>query len=391
MLGWGIALTGCGGRALTDASGSPAAGMGGATGVSTPAGVAGASAGCASCISSGGSSVAVTQLATATSATALAVDANNVYWIDNSPATTGTLASVKRCAISGCGGKPTTVWQTPDDLFFLAVAGDSLWWADIVLNAVDDPASIVSCPVAGCGATTVLANLGGTTLQAFAASAAGVVWATDSGTFTCSLAGCSGGVPTQLFTASGSEAGYVIQNSRLFGINLYVDGGEDFAQTNHLFSCSVSGCMSDPAVLGTVNASGPLALDAENAYWVYPGTSSVAFSGLPIPMNSWTDGAIYECPLSGCVGDPTALMNYPSWYRPTSIAADASGVYWTVGVPGADMSSLVRCSGAGCGMDPTVLATLSASTTPAIALDAENVYWIDQGLGAIMMRAKNPP
>ncbi len=351
----------------------------------------GASAGCDLCISSGGSSVVsgVTQLATATFATALAVDANNVYWIEGSPTLTSTsVTTIERCAISGCRDEPTTVWQTRDDLFFLAVAGGSLWWPDTVLNEVDDPTSIVSCPVAGCAATKVLASLGGAVVRAFGVGAAGVAWATDSGTFACSLTGCPGGVPTPLFTALGSEAGYVIQNSQLFGMNLYADGDEGFAQVNHLFSCSVSGCTNGPTVLGTVNASGPLALDADNAYWIYPGTATTAFGGLPIPVNSWTNGAIYACPLSGCVGDPTALMNYPSWYAARSIAADASGVYWTDGDAKNDTSSLVCCSGAGCGMEPTVLATLSASTTPAIALDAENVYWIDQGLGAIMMRHK---
>lgn len=395
VVGWGIALQACGGRALTDVPGSAAAATGGAAGSNAAAGgdsttFAGASATCDSCVGGGSNAASgVTQLATAMSATALAVDANNVYWIDGSPSLTKASVTVKRCAISGCGGEPTTIWQTPDDILFFAVAGGSLWWTDTVLNSVDDPTNIVSCPVAGCAATTVLASLGASPPRAFGAGAAGVAWAIDSGTFACSLTGCPNNAPTQLFTLLGSEAGYVIQNSQLFGINLEADGGGGFAQVNHLFSCPLSGCANEPTVLGTVNASGPLALDAENAYWIYPGIANAGFSGLPIPPpTEWGDGAIYECPLSGCVGEPTALMNYPSWYRSASIAADASGVYWTAGVPNGSTSSLVRCTGAGCGMEPTLLATVSASTTPAIALGAENVYWIDQGLGAIMMRKK---
>jgi hypothetical protein len=42
-----------------------------------------------------------------------------------------------------------------------------------------------------------------------------------------------------------------------------------------------------------------------------------------------------------------------------------------------------------CGSGPTVLATLAIGAAAAIALDAQNVYWIDQGLGAIMMREKS--
>jgi hypothetical protein len=331
-----------------------------------------------------------TVLATGQALTALAVDANNVYWLENTLGTTGAPSQVKRCAISGCDNKPTTVWESSVFMSYLSVAGGQVW-------TTASP-SVRSCPVGGCtGAASTFATIAmgdATYFESLAASESTVAWGTSAGVYACPLGGCANSGPVELFPFEGTVASLAIRGGLVYGLNLAADGIQGFGQLNQFFACSTSGCAdTGPTVLGAAKTNGALALDDTNAYWIDSGTSNTGFAGVkPDPPSAWADGAVYACPLSGCPGGPTALVKYPMWYASTAIAADSSGVYWTVGTVPEEFDgypgNLVRCSSTGCGGAPTVLATLATGSTPAIALDENNVYWIDVAAGAIMMRAK---
>lgn len=105
---------------------------------------------------------------TPVSTSALAVDATNVYWTDQS--------SVHACAIAGCGCAPTTIadglWQPPG---VTAAAGSVFWteWA----HGTPYTGTVSTCPFTGCaGAATVLATGQGGPLALTADDGGYVYW-----------------------------------------------------------------------------------------------------------------------------------------------------------------------------------------------------------------------
>jgi len=99
----------------------------------------------------------VTQLATGQTAPgAIAIDANNVYWV-NYGSMTGSTGSVNRIAINIVdAGAPVTIAMDQDKPFDIAVDGNFVYW-----TAQDNPGAVLRAPVDGSVPGTVPTKLAG--------------------------------------------------------------------------------------------------------------------------------------------------------------------------------------------------------------------------------------
>jgi hypothetical protein len=135
------------------------------------------------------------------------------------------------------------------------------------------------------------------------------------------------------------------------------DGGRVGSQ---ILKCPKTGC-TGLATIVAFDAGGALsklAVDATSVYWI-------------------ANGEILSCPLSGCTGSPSVFWSGSG--TPYDIAADATGVYFTV--PSAMQMSW--CPAAGCGLSPTVLWPRAdgsfGGNASAIALDGTSLYFVVAG------------
>jgi hypothetical protein len=211
---------------------------------------------------------------------------------------------------------------------------------------------------------------------------------------------CAGGrcQPVPLAQGRAKPGGMAIDDTSLY----WVDQGFD-ADAGAVLRCPKSGCSANVTTL----ASGLI-----NAYAVGADANSVYFN----------DGqSVLKCPLAGCGGAPTTLGSV-GFLDVGGIAVDGKNVYWD-----SDFDSVAQCSISGCGGAPTTIGSgngvagivsngkdvywgslggSSAATgqvskvavgggTPlplgssqfrpyALALDATNVYWANNGDGTIM-------
>ena len=125
----------------------------------------------------------------------------------------------------------------------------------------------------------------------------------------------------------------------------------DTVATGALVKCPVAGCNGNPTVLveglQPGDGVGRMAADAENVYWTNTGFSS--------------DGTVTMCAKAGCNGMPTVLA---SGVAPCDIAVDAANVYW------ADAGGIWAVPKAG-GAHPRLVC---AALVDRIAVDETNVY-----------------
>jgi hypothetical protein len=183
----------------------------------------------------------------------------------------------------------------------------------------------------------------------------------------------------------------------------YVSWDVDHTNVFALGRIKPDGSMSNGAVLAGLQGLGPfqyapgqiLAVDTTNAYvadysssanvYYCPLTmdtcslSNVVFSSLIRPWlvasngtyvfaiergPSSNTGAVYKCAVNTNCGKPTPLAI--GQQDPGALVADGNNVYWTAG------GTLWRCAVAGCGGNPTAMAT---STYGPIAQDASAIYF----------------
>jgi hypothetical protein len=189
----------------------------------------------------------------------LAIDATNVYWIQETPAA-GYSCPLGGCPAAGDGGVNTKA------LFFgpasanaknIAVDSKNIYWCGD---------QVYECPLTGCPvdadggyAETVLSTagaLGYAPAVGISVDAANVYWGNTNALWACAIGGCAN-TPRQL--APNTDAYQTASD----GINVYwtdiIAGAID--------RCAISGCNGQPTVMATGQTPYGLALDATSIYW----------------------------------------------------------------------------------------------------------------------------
>jgi hypothetical protein len=241
-----------------------------------------------------------------------------------------------------------------------------------------DPA-VLTCSTLGCtGGATIFAT-SPSSIWTLTASPSLVVWSDFVDVLSCDPAGC-GGSPVLQATAT-DEILNLAANTNAFA---FLDDPAAIGV------CPAAGC-GDAGALAVTNNVGvysqALAMDDANVYWI--SSTSRTGGGKSGEVTALMEGAIYECPLSGCPGGPTALATYPTWLGGTVITSDGANVYWAFEDISGDFGTVMRCAVGGCGGQPVALGTTSGRTpAPGLAVDAAHVYWSDPGRGAVMSAPK---
>ncbi len=238
-----------------------------------------------------------------TSPSALAVDATNVYWTEQT--------AVRACAIGGCGCSPTTIATGVNQPPGVAAAAGSAFWT-VWAHGAPYTGTVETCPITGCvGGPTILAHAQGGPLG-LVSDGTDVSWvdtyANNGSLMMCPVGGCNG-APTQLWASTGvtggNPIGVVGDATRLYWTN----GGP-----GSVMECQKADC---PGTLITLasgrNRPSGIAVDGADVYW--------------------REDNVYKCAIGGCNGTPTlvatASIDQFSW--DAALALDSTRVYWTQG------------------------------------------------------------
>ncbi len=197
------------------------------------------------------------------------------------------------------------------------------------------------------------------------------VTALDGRIMKCPLAGCKGS-PTVLaantanrVTAPGT---LVIDDTTVYWSDVDIDSG-----VWDIRKCSKGGCDAGSSEL-TPAFVVSLAADTSHVYW-----------------STGYQASVMECAAGGCDAMPGTLFagsNQETGSLTFGIAADETDVYW-----GAFNGFVWRCAKAGCDNKPSLFQSTFA-TAVSVAVDANNVYWLDNrslGLGQVVKCPKHTP
>ncbi len=227
---------------------------------------------------------------------------------------------------------------------YLVVDKANVYWGD---------SAVLECPIGGCGnEPTTLASA---RPAGIAIDATSVYWSGSGPVRKCAIKGC-GNAPTTVTTGQSANSGSAVA---VDATSVYWNN-TDFA---FVMKRPTGGGAS--VTLASGQSVTAMTVDATNLYWA-----------------SYQSGAILECAIGGCGGNPTTLASGQN--SPMAIAVDATSVYWAncpggCGSGGAGTvtatGSIMKCAVGGCGSNPTTLA--SAQIPNGIAVDAKNVYWVN--------------
>lgn len=234
----------------------------------------------------------------------------------------------------------------PDDL---ALAGDDVYWVETGPGGTGGP-SIQSCPKQGCTGEHPTA-LVITRASAIAVDGAELYWA-EPASKTVNVCDVSSCVPRTLATLDDPPVALAID-----GTDIYIGGYGSITR------CSRTGpCV--PTLLDSLGAP-PVAvvLDASNVYFI-----------------DQAAGLIRACKKPNCDGGPRTVVPITDAY---DLRVDDSNVYVSIGAGATDpddAGAVLLCPKTGCA-HPTPLAT-GLHHPATLALDAERVYWADEGTDA---------
>jgi hypothetical protein len=250
---------------------------------------------------------------------------------------------------SACvGGACQSFALAPGSAHGLAVDDTNVYYTDISADTVN------LCRLTGCGgAPTILAR--NVNSNAISAGPTAVFFSVGYDTapgvvYTCPIAtGCSGAPKLFFELPAGDMIGRVLVANDL----VYFDD----STTGESYDCPLTGCpTAGPTLLASTPGGNPdgLASDAKNLYW-----ADLA-------------GAIYPCPLAGCMAG-LQETSVPGT-TPRSVAVGAGSVFWADDTdPGDVRSKLIGSSGS-----PSKL-VLGRNVPLAVAVDDTFLYWTDNG------------
>ena len=346
----------CSNSGGTSGTGSVASGSTG--GVAGSGGAAGSIGGAAA---TGGNSGAGGQaagapfaiLAPAAGPVAVTTDGAAVVWVEPT--------AIRTCPATGCGGTiPAPLNATPFSgpvPNAVSIDENSVYWLSST--------TVQRCARGGCTDNEAFATLPPNAIGTWRSLAVrnGVVYAdARTAVYQCPVGGCDQ-TPTTVFGRPDDFGGtpFAVDDT---GIFISVTG-----EAYGTYYCPFGGC---PPTIGE-----PLST---------PGGARLAAAGGTVYM--WEQqGNITSCPSSGCPDGATMLA--PAQTTLTSLAADASGVYWTTsdGTTG----GVFKCALPACAGGPTALATGQANPV-SLSVSEHLVVWANAGSpgsdGSIMGLAK---
>jgi hypothetical protein len=331
-------------------------GAGGASGGASGAGGTGGSANGGASAGSAGMPGVETLVVGQDVPTWLVLDADNVYWLTNVSAYTGSFDGPLTSTVNKApkiGGTPT--WSLPEiNVAGIAVDDSYVYWAAGVSSLTTMDGAVRRVSKAGGSPTTLSANENDPT--AVTLDDTYVYWGTSAGEL--ARMPKAGGMRESLATG-------------LVGINQIVIAGNDIYATT-----SVSMGDTDIGGVSKVSKNGgmptALAVDETEPY-------GIGSNGVAVYWTTMNEVLRYE--LAG--GTESTIASGQSDLD--GVAADANTVYWAGGGDGTIYSA--PASG---GALPTVVA-LEQSTPWGIALDDSYVYWTtaDPMIGTVRRAARH--
>ncbi len=162
----------------------------------------------------GGCNSQPTMLSVTFGTSTLAVDSQNVYWLDSGDKTDGL---VYACALGGCGNSPSTFASGQAVPVSIVSDSKNVYWTNGGVGSTH-AGTVMTCPVSGCAQPTTLAS-GQSVPWWLAIDANSVYWANtnvDGSISKCPLSGCGAGpavlesgVPTYLVNGLAIDSTYV--------------------------------------------------------------------------------------------------------------------------------------------------------------------------------------
>jgi predicted small lipoprotein YifL len=305
----------------------------------------------------------------------LALDATDVYFIDEGDPSVAADSSLRRCPkATGCAGTSTELLvggrQFPGGL---ALDDAHVYWTELAtgnayacakpscnpvslftdpsdepINVLADGAlldmlsyhAVETCPTTGCAAPQKLTQLtyGGLVVAADAEwiyfTVASPQGAPRGSVMACAKPACAGGPKVIATSLPGAPWGIAVDDTSIYfsigGAAADPDGG------GAIVRCPKSGCAGAPETLvAGRNHPTYLAADAQRVYWIEDGTAGKAF----------LDGAVAACSKSGCGGVARTIADHQ--YLPSAIAVDAGCVYWSTSADGNVHGTIQRAPTAG--------------------------------------------
>jgi hypothetical protein len=307
----------------------------------------------------------------------IAVDDKRVYWLEGfgdfflRP----SASSFRSCLKSDCLSTITTYDSRmapgendpPSYCVALAAANDNVYWARSAYVATEPFHSIQTCPSTGCvGAPrfTVRSIPRGDSSSSswMAADESHVYWTSplDSAVFRLPLSGT--GAPEAIAMNETDPDQLVLSGSFAYWIERANNADSTIKR--------VPKQGGEPAATLAMaqNQATALSADAEFVYWA----------------NSYSQGSILRCKVSGCPNGPEVLLANEPW--PLALAQDGKSIFWIslLDAPRTandrQRAAVKRCPIDGCAAAIEVLAVQTFHPLGmSMAVDGSDLYWVAQG------------